>query len=146
MSFIKQKVENITKIVDEEVHQNGNVKRCINLEYLNTRTKSNPALMTEMIKAYLDQTPPLIAEMKLSFESKNWKLLYATIHKMIPSFSIMGINVNFENMAKKVQSYANTQLESESIDTLVSELEKVCIQACIELNEELLNYKIDKDE
>jgi PAS domain S-box-containing protein len=146
MSFIKQKVENNTKIVDKEVHQNGNVKRCINLEYLNTRTKSNPALMTEMIKAYLDQTPPLIAEMKLSFESKNWELLYATIHKMMPSFSIMGINVNFENMAKKVQSYANTQLESESIDTLVSELEKVCIQACIELNEELLNYKIDKDE
>jgi HPt (histidine-containing phosphotransfer) domain-containing protein len=146
MSFIK-KSEKETQLTNENKESKIEIQdRCTNLEYLNMRTKSNPIMMSEMITAYLNQTPQLINEMKHSYESKNWNQLSATIHKLIPSFSIIGMNVNFENMAKKVQAYAHTQTETENIDKMVSQLETVCLQACKELNEELLKFKIQNND
>jgi CheY-like chemotaxis protein len=127
------KKEDISIIVE-------NIK-CINLEYLHHRTKSNPALMMEMISLYLAQTPPLITIIKQSLAEGNWQLLRASVHKMIPSFSIMGISSDFENMAKKIQELATTQEKLEGIQSLVMQLEEVCIQACIELQQELDAFK-----
>ena len=95
----------------------------------------------EMISAYLVQTPPLISAMKKSAHDKDWDSLYATVHKMIPSFSIMGISNDFESMAKKVQDYARSQQQDEGIFDLVLQLENVCIQACEELEEEFQRMK-----
>ena len=106
------------------------------MNYLIHRTKSNPTLMMEMISLYLEQTPPLISAMKQSLKDKDWNSLYAAVHKMIPSFSIMGISADFENMAKKVQEYASTQQQTDGIPNLVLQLENVCTQACKELEEE----------
>jgi CheY-like chemotaxis protein len=111
--------------------------RCIDLSYLLERTKSNPKLMAEMIKLYLEQTPPLIEAMKLGFQTNDWNLLKSAVHKMIPSFSIMGMDNNFENIANKIQAYAAQQENSEHIFGMVNELENVCLQACNELEEEL---------
>jgi PAS domain S-box-containing protein len=111
--------------------------RCIDLSYLLERTKSNPKLMSEMIKLYLEQTPPLIAAMKLGFQTNDWNLLKSAVHKMIPSFAIMGMDNNFENIAKKIQEYAALQENSEHVLGMVTELENVCLQACKELEEEL---------
>ena len=111
--------------------------KCIDLDYLKRRTKSNPKLMMEMISIYLQQTPPLISSMKLSYTNKDWKSLHSAVHKMIPSFSIMGISPNFENMAKKIQEFASAQEKSEGIQDLVLQLEEICLQACSELEEEL---------
>jgi CheY-like chemotaxis protein len=116
--------------------------RCINLEYLSRRTKSDPALMMQMIAIYLEQTPPLIREMKKSLLDKDWDSLYAAVHKMIPSFSIMGINPDFETMAKKVQEYAGKKNQTDEIPDLVLKLENVCTLACAELEEE---YNIIKN-
>ena len=55
---------------------------------------------------------------------------------MIPSFSIMGIHKDFENMAKKIQEYASTQQHLDEMQELVLQLENVCSQACEELEEE----------
>ena len=115
--------------------------RCIDMDYLIRRTKSNPVLMTEMISLYLEQTPPLIVSMKQSLQDKDWASLQAAVHKMIPSFSIMGINSDFENMAKHIQTYAHTQLQDDGIDDLVLQLETICLQACEELKEELNTIK-----
>jgi len=119
---------------DEEAHHE--VLRCINLDYLTHRTKSDPALMMEMISLYLEQTPPLVSLMKESLKNKDWHSLYAAVHKMIPSFSIMGISSDFENMAKRVKEYASTQQQTEVIADLVDKLEHICQQACLELQEE----------
>lgn len=115
--------------------------KCINLEYLNTRTKSNPKMMKEMIKIYLEQTPTLIISMRTSFNAQDWNLLSSAAHKMIPSFSIMGMSKDFEDMARKIQNFANTQLHSEDIERMVVQLETICGQACEELQEELINLK-----
>jgi len=115
--------------------------RCTDLEYLIRRTKSNPKLMMEMISLYLEQTPQLITIMKKSFREKDWISLHASVHKMIPSFAIMGISVDFENMAKKVQDYAGVQQQADSMQELVRQLGNVCTQACGELEEEFNKIK-----
>jgi CheY-like chemotaxis protein len=139
-----------------------------NLDYLQQRTKSNPKLMIEMISLYLEQTPPLIDAMKQGFLFKNWNLLRSAAHKMIPSFAIMGISADIENLAKKVQEYARMHILAETdinaegkrpklsindpvwanqdIQPLVLQLEKVCGQACKELAEELSIIKTTNDE
>jgi CheY-like chemotaxis protein len=114
---------------------------CINLGSLKRRTKSDPSLMIEMINLYLDQTPPLVQTMKESLLNKDWPLLHSAVHKMIPSFSIMGISSDFEKMAIQVKDYADIQVKSTLITELVLQLEGVCNQACIELLEEIKELK-----
>lgn len=113
------------------------ILKYINLKYLNDRTKSNPRLMEEMILLYLEQTPTLIRSMKKSFEDKDWPLLQASAHKMIPSFIIIGISNDFENMAKKIQEYAHNQEQTDNVYNMILTLEEVCTKACHELQEEL---------
>ena len=118
------------------------VSKYIDLQYLHTRTKSNPKLMMEMISLYLEQTPPLISTMKQSLLNQDWEALHQAVHKMIPSFSIMGMSADFEEIAKKVQEYASTQKQTEGISDLVFKLEIACDQACIELNEAFHSLKM----
>ena len=114
----------------------------VDLSYLTQRTKSDPKLMMEMISTYLEQTPPLIKAMKESLQNKDWNTLQGAVHKMIPSFSIMGISKDFENLAKKVQESANNiQHQAERIPDMVMQLEKICNQACNELEEEFNKIK-----
>jgi len=115
--------------------------KCIDLDYLNRRTKSNPALMIEMISLYLEQTPPLVSAMKQSLQDNDWGTLHASVHKMLPSFSIVGINTDYENMAKKVQEYARAQQQADEISDMVLQIENVCSQACAELKEEITKFK-----
>ena len=137
--------------------------RYTNLDYLLRRTKANPKLMIEMISLYLEQTPPLVEAMKQGFQSKNWNLLRSAVHKMIPSFAIMGISADFESVAKKVQEcarmYALAEIDGKDqgeqpnlpindsvcnnpeIHGLVLQLEKVCGEAYKELEQELTAIK-----
>ena len=125
----------------EEEHSKDKQVKCIDLEYLIHRTKADPKLMIEMISLYLEQTPPLVKAMKQSLMDKDWDLLHSVVHKMIPSFSIMGISTDFENMAKKIQGYANTRQQSDVIHDMALQLENVCTQACKELEVELSMIK-----
>ncbi|MBC7408334.1 MAG: response regulator, partial [Arcicella sp.] len=118
--------------------------RYTDLSYLIKRTKSDPKLMIEMISLYLEQTPPLILTMKRSLRDNDWKMLGSAVHKMIPSFSIIGFNPNFEKIAKQIQEYANSQEITYEINDLVSQLETACGQACEELNQELETIKSTK--
>ena len=111
------------------------------LNYLIRRTKANPVLMMEMISLYLEQTPPLISALKQSWREKEWSLLYAAVHKMIPSFAIVGISSDFEEMAKKIQDYAKNQQQSDGISDMVLEIENVCVHACEELEAEFNTIK-----
>ncbi|MDP2387788.1 MAG: ATP-binding protein [Bacteroidota bacterium] len=141
VSLVKKPIqskENTTLEIDKS--QLGKVK-CTDLSFLIRRTKSNPELMMEMITLYLEQTPPLVIAMKQSLQDKDWSTLKSATHKMIPSFSIMGINTDFEKMAKKIQEIAGSDQPKEVLTELVSQIETVCLQACEELEIELNSIK-----
>jgi PAS domain S-box-containing protein len=137
------KKPSLVKYAGNEEHKDdeSTKSKCTDLNYLIHRTRSNPELMMEMISLYLEQTPPLISAMRQGLYDKDWHSLYAAVHKMIPSFSIMGISEDFEIMARKVQEYANTQQQTDGINDLVFQIGNVCTQACIELGEEYLRLK-----
>jgi PAS domain S-box-containing protein len=118
--------------------------KCTDLTYLRTRTKANPELMKEMILLYLDQTPMLVGIMKQGLKDKDWDSIHNAAHKMIPSFSIMGIAPEFENLGKMIQEYSGTLEHLTEIPELVFRLENICLQACNELTGEynsLNNFK-----
>jgi PAS domain S-box-containing protein len=144
ISIIKKPVVIIEKKI------NGKVKTekisYVDMSYLSKLTKSNPKLMTEMISVYLKQTPELVSTMKKSFSDKNWELLASTVHKMIPSFAIMGINPEITEVAVKIQEYARKLELSNDLDKLILNVENVCTQACIELELELINLNNPTDE
>jgi signal transduction histidine kinase/CheY-like chemotaxis protein len=125
---------------ENAIIQNKKLK-CIDLDYLTIRTKSNPSMMMEMISLYLEQTPLLVSAMKQSLQDKDWNSLHSAAHKMIPSFSIVGISKDFENMAKKVQEYASIPHHTDEIPGLVLQLANVCTQACKELETEYNTLK-----
>jgi PAS domain S-box-containing protein len=108
----------------------------IDLTYLNDRTKANAKLMMSMIALFLEQTPLLIGTMKQSLYEKDWDSLYTAVHKIIPSFYIMGIHKDFEIMGKKIQEYASTKQHLDELQELILQLENVCAHACEELQEE----------
>ncbi len=120
--------------------QNNNSK-CTNLERLRNISRSDPKLIMEMISLYLVQTPALITSMSKGFKEKDLKVLHKAVHTMIPSFSIMGISRDHENTAKKIQEYAIGNQPIDGVEALVSELDKICTQACKELQEEFNTLK-----
>ena len=139
ISFIKKPVA----IIENEIKGNKQTQtiKYVDLSYLTKLTKANPKLMTEMIEVYLRQTPSLISSMKQSFKDKDWLLLKATAHKMIPSLAIMGIKPEYGEMAEKIQEYAQKLELSEELNDLVIQLEKVCLQSFVELELELIQLK-----
>ena len=94
-----------------------------------------------MINLYLEQTPVLINEIKMSLKSEDWLLLQAAVHKIIPSFAIVGMNPDFEKMAKKLHELATLQHQKTDIASIVNDLEHALLGACNELKEELSSIK-----
>jgi len=127
----------------QEVVQNA---KCINLEYLKQLTKSNPQIMVEMISLYMNQTPELINSMKESYGAKDWTSLHGAVHKLIPSFSIVGISSDFENIAKAIQECAFNQQDTTDLPGMILRIENVCIQAYKELEIELNDLKTQNHE
>ncbi len=136
-------VKKRSKMKDQEIEYQLTREKLkyVDLSYLNRRTKSNPQLMMEMISLYLDQTPALINEMKKNFTEKNWDGLSAAVHKIIPSFSIMGISNDYETLARKIYESTKAQQAMDDIENMLRTLEDVCTYACSELTEEYNKIK-----
>ena len=137
VEFVKEPIHERNEETTENLYSQSENLKFVDLSYLSRRTKSDPKLMMEMISLYLDQTPSLIAAMKQGLHDKDYSALQSAVHKMVPSFSIMGISKDFENIAKKVQEDVdNIQRHRHGMPDLVLQLEKVCTEACKELEEE----------
>lgn len=124
----------VSKVIAKEI-------KCTDLNYLLRRTKSKPDLMMQMISLYLLQTPPLVNAMKTALHEEDWDSLYSSIHKMIPSFAIVGMSIEYENIARKVMEQAGKKLPADGISEMVLQLENGCTQACYELEAELQSIK-----
>lgn len=137
------KIINLLK-KSESVQANLNIKKdasntyqFINMSYLNMITKSNTNLKIEMINLYLKQTPLLISTISNSYHQKDYETLKATVHKLIPSFSIVGIDDEYLELAKKIEY----NLTSPELKNWIEKLENTCNQAIEELKTEIKNLK-----
>jgi PAS domain S-box-containing protein len=135
VSLIKKPSQTVELKKAENQESKG--QKYTNMSYLNKLTKSNPKLMTEMIDVYLNQTPTLINTMKKSWLDKDLETLQAAVHKLIPSFVIVGIDKNHEDLARKMEE----NITAVEMKNWLGAIENICMQACEELKLELNNLK-----
>ncbi|MCC2546615.1 PAS domain S-box protein [Hymenobacter sp. BT175] len=121
---------------------------CVNFDYLQRITKSD-ARMAEMIQLYLQEIPQLVQTMKRAIAEKKWKALKQATHSIIPTFATMGMNPEYEDMAKAIQGLAVNLIPTDAgggaspenmttLLTLFSGIEAACAVAARELEEKLL--------
>ena len=118
---------------------------CVNFDYLKRITKSD-ARMAEMIGLYLQEIPQLVQTMKKAIAEKDWTALKRATHSIIPTFATMGMDPEFEDIAKTIQGMAVNLIsvgDGASKETmtgllsLFSKIETGCAQAAQELDEKL---------
>ncbi len=95
-----------------------------------------------MITLFLDQTPSLLHAMDNYFKTKEWDLFQATVHKMIPSFVIMGISSEYEDMARNIQEYKGEPQTYKKTTENIKTIATICQSACNELTEEYKRLNI----
>jgi HPt (histidine-containing phosphotransfer) domain-containing protein len=119
---------------------------CVNFDYLKRITKSD-ARMAEMIGLYLQEIPQLVHTMKKAIAEKDWIALKRATHSIIPTFATMGMNPDFEDIAKSIQGMAENlitlgdgagQEAMTGLLSLFSKIETVCALAAQELEKKLL--------
>jgi CheY-like chemotaxis protein/HPt (histidine-containing phosphotransfer) domain-containing protein len=110
--------------------------RCTNLEFLKQLTKNNSDMISEMIRTFMEETPPLIKKMKEGMEKKDWESLRKAAHAIIPSFSTIGVSDEYALKAKRIQDLAREQ-KPEGLEALINEIDQICSKAYEELQHEL---------
>lgn len=120
-----------------------NVRNAVDLTYLKQLTKENPALMLEMISLFLEQTPKNISAMTTSLDEKDWSSLRSAVHKLIPSFYIMGITNDLEKIARHIQNETTVQQSTDGMSGFVASIEHGCALAleALETEYELIKNK-----
>ena len=144
VGLLKNPAEKINYEADAKKTEVYIKSKCTDLSYLISVTKYDRKLMMEMIELYLEQTPVLIKTIKKSLQEKDWELLHTAAHKIIPSFSIMGISPEFEAMTKTIQDYTGAKKQLQEIQGFILQVENICTQACTELEEEYKTLKNTK--
>lgn len=140
ISLIKRPINVFENSFSEQLDKSDQIKY-VDMSYLYKITKSNPKLIAEMIHVYLQQTPLMVKAMKESLLKNDWHTLKATVHKMIPSITIMGLQEDLYNTAKKIHEYAHTLENSNELHFLVEQLSQACSQTYNELKIELKKLK-----
>ena len=109
----------------------------VNFDYLKELTLGNREGMIIMLKAYLEETPTLLGNLKIGIEKNDWPAVKYAAHSMLPSFPMLGMETKYEEIARKIQDHATRAEESKEIKKLFSELEVACEKAMHELESEL---------
>jgi len=125
----KEKIATPSDLIDDD--------DSVDLTQLNARTKGNLALQSEVIALYLSQTPELVRHMVLSLKSHDLIGLKSAIHKMIPSFSILGLKSDPEKLARQVLEILTLKDNHKAIE-LVSQLTNICERSCESLKHQLV--------
>ncbi|NVO86658.1 PAS domain S-box protein [Hymenobacter terrestris] len=147
IKFLKQASSHAPAAEDLEGELQDPPFTCVNFDYLKRITKSEMR-MAEMIRLYLQEIPQLVQTMKKSIAERNWIGLKMATHSIIPTFATMGIDPQYEDIAKAIQALAVILIlkdtgdwesdESQArIHTLFGKIETVCALAARELEEKL---------
>ncbi|MEJ7587460.1 MAG: chemotaxis protein CheB [Ferruginibacter sp.] len=125
------------KTVPDKLSLDDKSNRVTDLNYLKERTKSSSELQSEMMRLYLEQTPPLVAAMKEGLDNMDWSRLQSAAHKMLASFAIMGFDKQYEGIIKQIQEYAGNPYQLDVTSEMIGKIAAVCEKSYIEINEEL---------
>ena len=133
------KINNSKTHMDKE--SNDKMQKHINLDYLKELTAGKQEGMVLMIKAYLEETPTLIKRMKNGIEAKDWDATGGAAHSIIPSFSMLGMDKEYEKTARMIQDYTTKKENLEKVKDLFLKIEEGCSYAISDLEKELITLE-----
>ena len=110
--------------------------KTIDLTFLNTFTDGNSDKMKKYISMFLNYCPGQLLEMNAQLESGNYDGLRGTAHALKPQITYMGIQGG-EELIKKIENLAGTKTSVENLPEMLSNFQKICEQAMVELKEEI---------
>jgi len=112
----------------------------INLNYLKQIADGNDEFIIEMIEMFLNKTPEALAEMKTSYQEKNWDSLRQIAHRIKPSFAYIGLPGTQKTLAE-IEKLSEEANNPEKVDELMTEVSYACESAFSQLEQELISMK-----
>ena len=110
----------------------------IDLNYLIELSNGDHHFVENMIDAFLAEAPELLQNLNAAVIQKNWDQVYQQVHKLKPSFAMMGMN-NLQEIALDVESVVRkTPVEADILANLVMQMTSTA-EAMLPLLEELKN-------
>jgi CheY-like chemotaxis protein len=109
----------------------------IDLSYLHELSRGNKEFVTEVITIFLQETPKEMSNGKKFLEEKNFEDLYKVIHKLKPSYALMGMHQATEAVLEIQYQCKNTKdLEkvTDAFFRIQNALNKALPQLEIQLN------------
>jgi PAS domain S-box-containing protein len=145
VKFLKHAELEKTTVAQDRDDLQTQALTCVNFDYLKRVTKTD-ARMAEMITLYLQEIPQLVQTMKKAIAEKDWISLKMATHSIIPTFATIGMNSEFEDITKSIQSMAISLIsvgDSASAETMsllathFAKIEAACTMAAQILEEKL---------
>ncbi len=106
--------------------------------YLLEITSGNPQAITEIVTAYLEEIPQLTDAMLKSIDNLDWNGLQKATHSIIPSFALIGIDREYEYIARTIEEYAIEKKHPEKIRALFYIINDECKRTCEEIRKEFV--------
>ena len=110
--------------------------KTIDLTFLNSFTGGNPEKVKKYINMFLNYCPSQLSQMNEQLTAENYDGLRGTAHALKPQITYMGIQGGDE-LVKKIENMAGTQTEVEKLPEMLTNFQKICEQAMVELKEEI---------
>ena len=111
----------------------------IDLSYLHELSRGNKEFVTEVIEIFLQETPGEMLQGKVKLDERNFEDLYKIIHKLKPSYALMGMHLASEAVLEIQYQCKNTKdLEkiTDSFQRIQNALNKAIPQLKLQLKGE----------
>ncbi|MCI5055468.1 MAG: PAS domain S-box protein [Flavobacteriales bacterium] len=97
------------------------------LTKLKKQATGNMVFVNKMVKLFLEETPPSLKTLELSLKEGNWERVKAIVHKMKPSFKILGIK-HWEDQMPVLEKWADQMSEENKEGELIESIQDLLKQ------------------
>ncbi len=103
---------------------NSNQVRLYDLSKLEAMAKGNQEFVDEMIQLFIKQTKISVSEIKIAFETGNYRKVKAIAHRIKPSIDAMGIS-SLKKEIREIEKNAEVFQSSDQLENLISKLDTI---------------------
>jgi len=110
------------------------------LAYLREIANGSNVFIAQMLNLFIEQVPHSLMRIDTALHNKDWQTLRATVHKIKPSISFIGLH-EIKDVIPELEKNAAERSHLEDIPAMVDKIKTVCNEAIPELKEELKKLK-----
>lgn len=102
------------------------------LTFLNSMTGGNKEKMTKYINMFLQNAPPLVAQLDQQLQAADWSSIKTTAHTLKSQFSYMGAHAA-RDIAQTIEKNAAENSNLDQIPSQIQKIKEIFQTACEEL-------------